>query len=61
VKVVVGNSGSFTVHLAPGTWFATGRSPMFHVNGREAECSANKAVTVAAGKTVTVQVQCIGK
>ena len=59
VKVTVGDTGKFTVHLPPGKWFVSGRSPKF--NNNQAECGPSKPFTVAADKTISVQVQCTGK
>jgi hypothetical protein len=61
VKVAVGENGKFTVHLPPGMWVVSGRSPKFNVNNREPPCGSTKPITVVANSTTSVQLQCVGK
>src|SRR5580692_9661828 len=61
VNVKVGNSGRFTVDLAPGEWLVSGRSPKFNINNHHPECPSKEPFQVTAHKKTSVQVQCVGK
>jgi hypothetical protein len=61
VSLAVGDTGRFSLHLPPGKWFVSGRSPKFNVNNHDPSCGPTKPITVAANKTTSVQLQCVGK
>jgi hypothetical protein len=61
VNVKVGDSGRFTVDLAPGEWLVSGRSPKFNINNHHPECLSKEPIQVTAYKKTSVQVQCVGK
>jgi len=57
--VEAGDDGRWTVHLPPGTYQVRATSPGFGSKTGDVDaCSANRAVTVAAGESVTVNVYC---
>jgi hypothetical protein len=60
VRVTVGDTGRFRVHLLPGEWFVSGRSPMFSINDHDPQCGSIP-ITVTANETTSIQVQCVGK
>jgi hypothetical protein len=64
VAVAVGRSGTFTVALAPGTYRVTGQSPNIQEQlsdgtTTDPPCAQPTAVTVVAGRTARVAVNCI--
>jgi hypothetical protein len=61
VRVHVGVSGRFRVHLPPGEWLVSGRSPMFSINDHDPPCGSSKPFVVTADRTTSVQVLCVGK
>ena len=64
VTVSVGPSGTFSVQLPPGRYYASGRSPFIitQISGgseRQLPCSQPLPVMVTAGQTATIAVTCI--
>jgi hypothetical protein len=64
VAVAVGRSGTFTVALAPGTYRVTGQSPRIQEETSDGTttdppCAQPTAVTVVAGRTARVTLNCI--
>jgi hypothetical protein len=64
VTVAVGRSGTFSVRLAPGAYRVTGQSPRLQEQlsdgtTTDAPCAQPAAVTVIAGRTVRVTLNCI--
>ena len=63
VTVSVGPSGTFSVQLPPGRYYASGRSPFItQISGgseRQLPCSQPLPVTITAGQTATIAVTCI--
>ena len=60
VVVTVGRSGDFDVHVPPGTWLATGKSPDFRGSEGPALCTAGVARVVSANEVTRVSVVCVG-
>jgi hypothetical protein len=57
--VRVGNSGRFSVRLAPGRYRVTGRTPDIEGPGHvEAVCQGPVSLTVSAGHTSAIKVIC---
>jgi len=64
VAVAVGRSGTFSVRLAPGTYHVTGQSPRIQEGTGDGTttdppCAQPTAVTVVAGRTARVTLNCI--
>jgi len=57
-SVEIGTDGSISVHLAPGTWTATGQSPLVHSDSREMPCRSLTPVVVHSGRTTHANVVC---
>jgi len=62
-SIQVGNSGTFSVRLAPGTYKVSAKSPrIIEVDGghdRELPCSQPLSVTVKAGHPAAITLTCI--
>lgn len=57
--VEAGKDGRWTIHLPPGTYQVRATSPGFGSKAGDFDaCSANRAVTIAAGQSATVNVYC---
>jgi hypothetical protein len=64
VAVAVGRPGTFTVALAPGTYRVTGQSPRIQEElsdgtTTDPPCAQPAAVTVVAGRTARITLNCI--
>jgi hypothetical protein len=64
VAVTVGRSGTFSVRLAPGTYRVTGQSPKIQEGlsdgtTTDPPCAQPAVVTVIAGRTAMITVNCI--
>ncbi len=57
-SVEVGPNGSIGIRLAPGTWEATGHSPLVMSESRELTCRSMTPVVVRSGRTTHVNVIC---
>ena len=57
-SVETGTNGSISVALAPGTWSATGRSPLVTSGSREMTCHSVTPVVVHSGRATHANVIC---
>jgi hypothetical protein len=54
----IARNGSIDIRLAPGTWTATGQSPLVKSGSREVTCHALTPVVVHSGRTTHANVIC---
>lgn len=57
-SVQTGTNGSIGIRLAPGTWTATGQSPLVKSGSREMTCHSLTPVVVHSGSTTHANVIC---
>jgi hypothetical protein len=56
---VVGEDGSFSLTVVPGTYGGTGTSPLY--NGGKGLCQTASNIAVTTGATFQVEVDCVMK
>ena len=54
----VATNGLIRIRLAPGTWTATGHSPLVKSGSREVTCHSSTSVVVHSGRTTHANVIC---